>query len=115
MRCAVSCTISSRSGGSLTAPASEKLAGIRFFYRHVLGQENFSLRVPAKRSGRLPKPLSRGEIGRLLEAATNPKHRALLMTTYGGGLPAETFLDRFLQHVLPDRFMRIRHYGLLAN
>jgi len=30
-------------------------------------------------------------------------------------LPAEKFLSRFLQHVLPDRFMRIRHYGLLAN
>jgi hypothetical protein len=26
-----------------------------------------------------------------------------------------TFLQRFLLHVLPDRFMRIRHYGWLAN
>jgi hypothetical protein len=30
-------------------------------------------------------------------------------------LPAEEFLDRFLQHVLPDGFYRVRHYGLLAN
>jgi len=30
-------------------------------------------------------------------------------------LPAEEFLHRFLQHVLPDPFFRIRHYGLLAN
>ena len=30
-------------------------------------------------------------------------------------LPAEEFLRRFLIHVLPDSFMRIRHYGLLAN
>jgi len=30
-------------------------------------------------------------------------------------LPAEEFLQRFLQHVLPDGFFRIRHYGLLAN
>jgi hypothetical protein len=30
-------------------------------------------------------------------------------------LPAEEFLRRFLMHVLPDGFMRIRHYGLLAN
>ena len=28
---------------------------------------------------------------------------------------AEEFLHRFLQHVLPDGFFRIRHYGLLAN
>ena len=25
------------------------------------------------------------------------------------------FLRRFLQHVLPKGFMKIRHYGLLAN
>lgn len=30
-------------------------------------------------------------------------------------LPADEFIGRFLRHVLPDRFMRIRHYGLLAN
>jgi hypothetical protein len=30
-------------------------------------------------------------------------------------LPAGEFLDRFLLHVLPDGFVRIRHYGLLAS
>jgi len=30
-------------------------------------------------------------------------------------LSADTFLQRFLQHVLPKGFLRIRHYGLLAN
>ena len=30
-------------------------------------------------------------------------------------LPAESFLRMFLLHVLPRRFVRIRHYGLLAN
>jgi len=30
-------------------------------------------------------------------------------------LPADEFLRRFLLHVLPDRFVRIRYYGLLAN
>jgi hypothetical protein len=30
-------------------------------------------------------------------------------------LSAEAFLTRFLQHVLPDSFLRVRHYGLLAN
>lgn len=30
-------------------------------------------------------------------------------------LPAEAFLHRFLLHVLPRGFQRIRHYGLLAN
>jgi hypothetical protein len=30
-------------------------------------------------------------------------------------LPADEFLRRFLCHVLPDGFQRIRHYGLLAS
>lgn len=65
---------------------NQKLAGIRFFYRQVLGQEEFSLRVPAKRSGRLPEPLSRSEVARLFDVTRNAKHRVLLMTAYGGGL-----------------------------
>jgi hypothetical protein len=30
-------------------------------------------------------------------------------------IPAQEFIGRFLKHVLPDRFTRVRHYGLLAN
>jgi hypothetical protein len=30
-------------------------------------------------------------------------------------LPAERFIRRFLLHVLPTRFVRIRYYGLLSN
>jgi len=30
-------------------------------------------------------------------------------------LSAEEFLRRFLQHVLPKGFVKVRHYGLLAN
>jgi hypothetical protein len=37
-------------------------------------------------------------------------HRLKTMT-----LPAEEFLRRFLLHVLPGGFVRIRHFGLLAN
>ncbi len=30
-------------------------------------------------------------------------------------LPADEFIRRFLLHVLPYRFMKIRYYGFLAN
>ena len=30
-------------------------------------------------------------------------------------LPADQFIGRFLTHVLPDNFMRIRHYGFLVQ
>src|SRR5262249_61983931 len=35
----------------------------------------------------------------------------------GGGMrrPAAEFIRRFLLHVLPEGFVRIRYYGLLAN
>ena len=38
------------------------------------------------------------------------EHQQKLMT-----LSADEFLRRFLLHVLPDGFQRIRHYGLLGN
>jgi site-specific recombinase XerD len=101
---------------------NQKLAGIRFLYRHVLGQAEFSLRVPAKRSGKLPEPLSRGEISRLLEAARNPKHRVLLMTTYGGELrvselvclqPADIHSERMLIRINQGKGRKDR-YTLLS-
>lgn len=65
---------------------NQRLAAIKFLYRHVLGQEDFDLRVPAKRSGRLPEPLGRQEVAQLIGATRNLKHRVLLMTAYGAGL-----------------------------
>jgi hypothetical protein len=29
-------------------------------------------------------------------------------------VPAEEFIRRFLQHVLPDRFIKVRYYGFLS-
>jgi site-specific recombinase XerD len=76
---------------------NQKLAGLRFFYRQVLLREDFPLRVPAQRSGRLPEPLSCGEISRLLQNTRTLKQRVLLMTCYGGGLRVSE-----LVHLLPS-------------
>jgi len=101
---------------------NQKLAGIRFFYRHVLGQEKFDLRVPAKRSGKLPEPLGRREIARLLQATTNVKHRVLLMTCYATGLrvselvhlrPEDVHSERMLIHVRQGKGRKDR-YTLLS-
>ena len=101
---------------------NQKLAGIRFFYRHVLGQEKFDLRVPAKRSGKLPEPLGRREIARLLEAPGNAKHRVLLMTCYATGLrvselahlrPEDIHSERMLIHVRQGKGRKDR-YTLLS-
>ena len=84
---------------------NQKLAGIRFFYRQVLGRQDLALRVPAKRSGRLPEPLSRGEIARLLAAAQNVKHRVLLMTAYGGGLRLSELVHLRLRDIHSERML----------
>ena len=44
---------------------------------------------------------------RVRDPASGHKRRTL-------PVPAETFIDRFLLHVLPKGFKRIRHYGLLG-
>lgn len=102
---------------------NQKLAAIQFFYRHVLGQKDFSLRVPSKRGGRLPEPFSRGEIARILDATRNLKHRALLMTAYGGGLrvsevvrlqPGDIHSERMLIRVNQGKGRKDR-YTLLSQ
>lgn len=82
-----------------------KLAAITFFYRHVLGQHDFSLRITSKRSGRLPEPLSRREIARLLEVTDNRKHRVLLMTAYAAGLRASELVHLQVQDIHSDRLL----------
>lgn len=101
---------------------NQKKEGIRFFYRHVLRRPDFTLGVPAKRSGRLPEPLARSEIARLLEPTRNVKHRTLLMTAYGGGLrvsevvslkPADIHSERMLIRVNQGKGRKDR-YTLLS-
>jgi len=55
--------------------------------------------------------------------AADPRHLGaqvgltLVLHTWGSAMTLKTdeFIRRFLIHVLPDGFHRIRHYGLLAN
>lgn len=63
------------------------LHGLRFFYHETLKLEELNFDVPRARAPqKLPQILSREEIERLFVAATQFKHRVLLMTTYGAGL-----------------------------
>lgn len=62
-------------------------AAIRFFYVETLGWRPFDLHLPPRTdSKRLPHVLSVEALERLLASVSNPKHRALLMTTYSAGL-----------------------------
>ena len=62
-------------------------AAIRFFYVETLGWRPFDLHLPPRTdSKRLPHVLSVEALERLFASVANPKHRALLMTTYAAGL-----------------------------
>ncbi len=61
------------------------IMGIRFFYTQTLRRPWPNVPLP-KRTKTLPEVLSREEVARLLASTTTVRQRALLMTTYGGGL-----------------------------
>ena len=62
-------------------------AAIRFFYVETLDWSPFKLNLPPRPDHqRLPRVLSVDEVQRLFTCTLNPKHRALLMTTYSAGL-----------------------------
>jgi site-specific recombinase XerD len=69
------------------APNSVRIAvfGLRFFYTVTLKRPAFALPLP-KGVKKLPEVLSCEEVGRLLSNTATLRERALLMTTYGGGL-----------------------------
>lgn len=63
------------------------LNAIRFLYVQVLGRDSFGVKlVVPKKAQRIPELLTRSEVGRILSACTNFKHRMLLATCYGCGL-----------------------------
>ena len=66
---------------------NQVVCALRFFYRQVLKKDWAVEQIPYQRTGRkLPEILSPQEVTALLQAPTNLKHRALLMTMYAAGL-----------------------------
>ena len=62
-------------------------AALRFLYVETLDWSPLKLHLPPRPAHqRLPQVLSLDDIERLLTCTRNPKHRALLMTTYSAGL-----------------------------
>ena len=83
---------------------NHKIVAINFFFREVV-RRKVELRVPMKRSGRLPEPLSQEEVARLLDAAENQKHRVLMMTAYSAGLRVSELVRLKPQDIHSDRML----------
>ena len=86
-------------------------SGLSFFYTKVLGWDPIALELPPRtRPNELPVVLSREEVQRLFEVTENPKHRALLMTTYSAGLRVSEAVNLKVTDIESDRMtIRVDH------
>jgi site-specific recombinase XerD len=80
-----------------------RAAGITFFYRHVLGQQNFDLKFRRKHSRKLPEIYSAEELIQLFDAAPSRRDRVFLMTTYAAGLRLKEIRHLQPRHIHSQR------------
>ncbi len=80
------------------------LNAIRFLYLQVLKQPTFDVtfQMP-KKLYRIPELLTRSEVGRILSAVNNSKHRIMLMTCYGCGLRVNELVHLKVRHIDGER------------
>ncbi|MEX2527215.1 MAG: tyrosine-type recombinase/integrase [Gemmatimonadota bacterium] len=103
---------------------NQTVSAIQILFREVLGRPRVVMDLPRPHKGRsLPHVLSREEVGRLLRAMRNRKHRALVMLLYAGGLrvgevvrlrPEDLDHDRGLMRVRGGKGRKDR-YTLLSS
>jgi integrase/recombinase XerD len=82
------------------------VSGLKFFYSQTLKRSDIVLAIPPRRTPRpLPEIFSALELERLFAAATSPRDRALLMTTYGGGLRIAEVVRLQIRDIDSQRYM----------
>jgi integrase/recombinase XerD len=88
--------------GTVNAGAS----ALRFFFKVTLKRPDLAEEVVSTREPRrLPVVLSAEEVGRLLAAATNLKHRAVLSLAYATGLRSSEVVSLKLTDIDRDRML----------
>ena len=81
-------------------------SAINFLYQVTLAQRQIRVKIPPRRGQKkLPQVLSKEELERLFNAATNQKHRAMLMTTYAGGFRVGELVRLKPIHIESDRML----------
>jgi site-specific recombinase XerD len=81
------------------------LSGLRFFHKHVMGEDlttDFSVRkIPRK----LPEVLTMEDVWKLITSTNNLKHRLILMTAYSAGLRAGEISNLKPEHIDSKRML----------
>ncbi len=90
------------------SPATCRVAlnALVFFYRNVLGRDSLgvTLAIP-KGIQRIPELLSHKEVGCILSACGNFKHRMVLTTCYGCGLRVSEVVALKVRHIDSERHL----------
>lgn len=82
------------------------ITGLRFFYNHVLRQEDLAPECTFKKKPRkLPTVLTREQIWNIIHATENMKHRLILMATYSAGLRASEIIALKPEHIDSQRML----------
>ena len=82
------------------------ISAFRFLYGETLGNDSIGLAIPPRKTQKhLPEILSAKELERLFASQGNIKHRALLMTTYGGGLRVSEVVQLKIEDIHSERMM----------
>lgn len=80
------------------------LHALRFLYLRVLHWPQFNIPIALpKRKRKIPELLTRAEVRQIIDACSNEKSRAMLLTCYGCGLRVSELVALKIQHIDSER------------
>ena len=89
---------------------AQAVAALRYLFTQVLQMPLLATDIPIPRGERkLPRVLGKGDMLRIIDAVTNPKHRAVVMLLYSAGLRVGEVVKLRLDDIDPERrLIRVR-------
>ena len=75
------------------------ISSIKFFFRHILKNDDICEHHRPRSDERLPMVLSKEEVVKILSLEKNPKHRLLLMLIYSSGLRVSEVVALKKEHI----------------
>jgi site-specific recombinase XerD len=85
---------------------NQRINAIKFYYEKVLGREKEYYRIERPRSDqKLPDVLSKEEVGAMLKATTNLKHKCLIAMIYSCGLRRSEAINMKLEDIDSKRLL----------
>jgi len=88
-----------KSGEYSVSAMNLAISSIKFFFRHILKNDEISEHHRPRSDERLPMVLSKEEVVKILSLEKNPKHRLLLMLVYSSGLRVSEVVALRKEHI----------------